>query len=193
MVRFIPMGNISMGGNGGLPQQQGSAMTQFMNDLNGTVGNALSVPGGGSVVDWAQGLVMQQQMRKAGLGGMMNQTGTMGSSGGFFQNNVTSQTSLQSGGNVQFVPLARLSGTDTKNDTDKDDNKTHYKKDDKAYKGNRKDKYDNGSELEEELGKILSLFGLLFQEMAKLAKDGKLEEALKDLKGSGKKDNNKGY
>jgi hypothetical protein len=74
---------------GGYAYTPGSGMAGFMDNLNNTVAVALSGPNGGSIVDWANGLLLQQQQRKQLqlaqqqmlTAGMMGGMGTMGAMG----------------------------------------------------------------------------------------------------------------
>jgi len=55
----------------------GSDMVSFMDNLNNTVAAAGSGPTGGSVMDWANGLLMQSKQRQA----MQQQAALMGAGG----------------------------------------------------------------------------------------------------------------
>jgi hypothetical protein len=52
----------------GFAYEPGSSMTLFMDSVNNLAGSATRLPNGQSVVDWANGLVQQQQLRRLSTG-----------------------------------------------------------------------------------------------------------------------------
>lgn|GEM_PF-4904571 len=60
---YAKTGVTSITGNG-YAYPPSSSMTSFMDNINNTVAAACAGPSGGSIIDWANGLVQQAQLRQ---------------------------------------------------------------------------------------------------------------------------------